>query len=229
MGALVVPAGGWRIHNYKVPEPIIMGFEYEMQHARDSKTEQQIKTTLPSHYSFAYEHLCINELGYEIKSSVAPLRTLKTEVERIHPLLTLGPLSAKDSKGGIHINISRTHYTNQHYTKVFSFLHNKNNFVFLQKLSQRTPIHFNNNCVQYTEAWMFNYYYGIITTRKTYAFELRMFGAQPDLLVPALEFAHALFDLASKVDELTITNVKEHIKRWKRYSHIHNLITDLNL
>ena len=75
----------------------------------------------------------------------------------------------------------------------------------------------------------YSFYWGIITTRKTYAYELRMFGAEPGLLIPALEFAHALFDLASQVDQLTITNIKQHIKRWKRYSHIHALIQDLNL
>lgn len=229
MSALVVPAGSWRIHNYKVPEPIIMGFEYEIQHPFVNTVETTIKQTLPQHYSYAYESLdCRGTNGFEIKSSVAPLRTLKAEVERIYPLLQLGPLSARQSRGGIHINISRTDYTLRYYQKVFSFLHNTTNYAFLLSLSKRNSNHFNENCRQRNHLNYENYL-GIITTRKTYAFELRMFGAQPDLLVPALEFAHALFDLASKVEELTITNVKEHIKRWKRYSHIHNLITDLNL
>lgn len=228
MGAIVLPTNGWRIHNYVVPEPIIMGFEYEIQSSRDSTTEVKINQTLPKHYSYAYEFLDCNTKGYEIKSSVAPLRTLKAEVERIHPLLQLGPISAKDSKGGIHINISRTPYTNQHYQKVFSFLHKQNHYSWLLSLSKRNQNHFNQNCRQ-NPAYNYSNYLGIITTRKTYAYEMRMFGAEPDLLVPALEFSHALFDLASQVDELTLNNVKAHIKRWKRYSHIHQLIQDLNL
>jgi hypothetical protein len=228
MGANVVPTGGWRIHNYKIPEPIIMGFEYEIQHRKDQNTKEFIERILPKHYSYAYEFLDYRgKCGYEIKSSVAPLRTLKSEVERIYPLLELGPLSAQESRGGIHINISRTRYTNRYYEQVFSFLHNINNYLFLFKLSNRSPEHFDENCRQ--QPLYPSNYLGIITTRKSYAFELRMFGAQPDLLVPALEFAHALFDLASQVNTLTIDNVKNHIKRWKRYSHIHNLITDLNL
>lgn len=228
MGAHVLPTDGWRIHNYKVPEPIIMGFEYEIQHSNDPKVTSKIKQTLPNHYSFAYEYLSVISQGYEIKSSVAPLRTLKAEVERIYPLLELGPVSASSSDGGIHINISKTNYTKTYHNKVFQFLHNTSNFDFLLSLSHRRSNHFTGNARQ-LPSFSYDNYCGIITTRKTYAYELRMFGAEPSLLVPALEFAHALFDLASQVDELTIDNVKAHIKRWRRYSHIHNLIQDLNL
>lgn len=228
MGAHVLPANGWRIHNYKTPEPIIMGFEYEIDHNRSFNNDDLIQNTLPKHYSYAYEHLSGTRQGYEIKSSVAPLRTLKAEVERITPLLELGSLSAQESHGGIHINISKTAYTRQHHEKVFRFLHNIRNYAFLLSLSKRSVGHFQNNCLQ-VPGGPYSFYFSIITTRKTYAYELRMFGAEPGLLVPALEFAHALFDLAPNVDVLTIANVKDHIKRWKRYSHIHELIQDLNL
>lgn len=228
MGAHVLPTDGWRIHNYKTPEPIIMGFEYEVDHHHNERNDTLIRNTLPKHYSYAYEYLSGTRKGYEIKSSVAPLRTLKAEVERITPLLELSPLSAQESHGGIHINISKTPYTQRHHTKVFHFLHNTVNFSFLLSLSKRSVNHFRGNCKQ-TPGPYYGYYCGIITARKTYAYELRMFGAEPGLLVPALEFAHALFDLAPQVDVLTIDNVKNHVKRWKRYSHIHKLIQDLNL
>jgi hypothetical protein len=138
-------------------------------------------------------------------------------------------------EGGIHVNISRTPYTTQYHEKVFTFLHCKKNYQTLLKLSGRYEQQFQENAAQYpkkTDLWgghTWRYYTGIITTRKTYAYELRMFGAQPELLIPALEFAHALFDLAPQVVRIDWENLKQHIGRYQRYRNIHKRIKDLRL
>lgn len=206
-----------------------MGFEYEVDvnGVRKDSLDTELKSLLPSHYSYAWEYIdCVS--GYEIKSSVAPLRTLKREVAQIKAFFRHEEKNTNRNNGGIHVNISRNDYTNQHRKKVFKFLHHQANYNFLQNLSGRSQNSFSSNSYQNGGDFC-DYYCGIITTRKTYAYEMRMFKAQEYLLIPALEFCHALFDLAPKVESITIDNLKEHIARWQRYSHINALIEEKGL
>lgn len=221
MGAYAPPAGGWRIHNYKKPEGILLGFEYELD--TESPEIRLLLSTLPKHYSFAHENICLNTYGYEIKSSVAPLRTIKQEIRQLSNIFNFPIRSI--NHGGIHINISRTEYTNKHINKVCSFLHNPNNRSWLLVLSGRdarsfdlySPCHGQSNWHQY---------YGILTTRKSYAYEFRMFKAKPELLIPAAEFIHALFDLAESVEQLTTDNIQKHLDEYDRYRSIRTLYAD---
>jgi hypothetical protein len=186
MGMCVIPKGGWRIHNYKAPQSILMGYEYEIEVAQTDKRTSRVEQLIPAHYSYAYEGLSsVN--GYEVKSSVAPLMTLKREARNLVELWNW--CIRPGNEGGIHINVSRNEFTDAHYKVVFNFLHDPNNFQYLFDLSARTHNSFSLNAVQIPDptrsrggydlgpgetGWMSHY--GIITKRKRYAYEFRMFG-----------------------------------------------------
>ncbi len=225
MGSYVVPKNGWRIHNYKKPEDILMGFEYEVDTRASDTKEAQLKRLLPDHYSYAYECLeYAHPNGYEIKSSVAPLFTLKLELLRILPFLQYSPTPGRSNYGGIHVNISRTPYTNEHMKKIFEFLHNREYSNFFFELSGRTRESFGGHAFQ-GDWW--GSYTGIITTRKDYAYEFRLFVAQPNRLYCALEMAHALFSMAPFVDDITQTSFTEYVRSKPKYKHIYALIKSL--
>lgn len=224
MGAYVVPAGGFTIANYKKPEGILLGFEYEI----DTRVEERalrnlIKEKLPSHYAFAYEPLDhSNNYGFEIKSSVAPLLRIKSEIHSIKDIINWPIYDPKHNVGGIHINVSKTPYTNSVYQKVFSFLHHQTNKEWLLLLSKRTESSFNLFSPCHTD-W--KKYYGIITTRKAFAYEFRMFKANPELLIPACEFIHAIFEFAGRTeDSITLDSLIGFIRKYKRYQSIFELM-----
>lgn len=227
MSALVIPAGGWRIHNYKKPDPILLGYEYEIDtHTSSNSLEKLLNELLPKHYSYAYEGLGHSD-GYEIKSSVAPLRTTKQEIRKLSPIIQWDIPSPENNDGGIHINIARNSYTRAQVEKVFQFLHDLNNREWLLTLSERSESSFSlYSPPRGTNSFNWGRYYGIITTRKTYAYEFRMFKAKPHLLIPACEFIHALFDLAPQVEQLTTNNIKTYIERFDRYRSIRTLFNN---
>lgn len=225
MGAIGIPQGGWKIANYKQPERVLLGFEYEIDtRQRSLHLNALIAETLPNHYSWAFENIDHNNnYGYEIKSSVAPLMRIKSEIRSIWSIICSPINNTGQNNGGIHVNVNRNEYTTSVYKKVFTFLHNPANEAWLMALSGRenrsfklfSPCNVEND-------W--DHYYGIITTRKTFAFEFRMFRANPELLIPANEFIHALFELAGRIEtELTTENVLNFLSSFKRYASIYPL------
>jgi hypothetical protein len=204
----------WTVYKSTWRNDVPMGFEYEIQ------TATRWKPKLPDIYKvdwelLAYSGYCDSVHGYEIKSPVAPLHYHKYLLRK-HNFKDIKWCLDPKNKGGIHINISRS-IRNGHKRrdKIAEFaLQNKDDMCLL---SGRPEELFN----EYANVTIpSNHYYNFISTRKSEAFELRMFHAQPQLLLPALEFADSTFILASEDGAITMDNWIKFINRWPRYRSI---------
>jgi hypothetical protein len=82
--------------------------------------------------------------------------------------------------------------------RVFTFLHNSNYLDNFRRLSYRTSASFSQYARQMQSMDRTDFYYGIITNRKSYAYELRLFAALPNLIRPSLQMADSLFKLAQE-------------------------------
>jgi hypothetical protein len=195
-----------------------MGFEYEIQ--KEDKTQ---RPRLPKPYKVHWEGLHYDYEthedieGYEIKSPIAPLHYHKY-LMRKHKFHNIKWNTDPDNYGGIHINISNDIPNAQdRRDKIVDWL--TNNYDDMHQLSGRQKHHFlhyakiNEHC---------QHYYHILSTRKTMAYELRMFHAQPHLLLPALEFADSTFMLATEAGAITMDKWIKFINRWPRYRSIAN-------
>lgn len=70
----------------------------------------------------------------------------------------------------------------------------------------------------------------IITSHKEYAYELRLFKAVPDLLLPALEWGDSLFMAAEAVSsELTWNNWRKFVSDRPQYKTLNNYLLSKNL
>jgi hypothetical protein len=203
----------WTIYKSTWRNDVPMGFEYEIQ------TATRWRPKLPDTYKVAWEGIAYNygeaTYGYEIKSPVAPLHYHKYLIRK-HNFKDIKWCLDPKNKGGIHINISRTiHNGERRRDKIAEFaLQNKDDMCLL---SGRPEESFNEYANLTVDS---RHYYNFISTRKSNAFELRMFHAQPQLLLPALEFADSTFMVATEAGAITMDKWIKFINRWPRYRNI---------
>lgn len=217
------------IYDTHIPCKILMGWEYEIDipgiytYNRWVKEKTAIQKRLGNEFQFRMDgghydqSLGTTTCGIEVCSPVAPLYVLKQWAIQLKPFTDKtevhnGPLN----NGGIHVNISKTDFTNAQWPKIKAFLHNPNHYNLLFKLSDRSSQSFGCNARQ-TLSECENRKYGIITASKSYAYELRMFGAHSDTFLPALEFADALFRYAATVDAITPDEFFSWVDQHKKY------------
>lgn len=217
------------IYDTHIPCKILMGWEYEIDipgiHTNDRwvKEKTAIQKRLGNEFQFRMDgghydqSLGMTTYGIEVCSPVAPLYVLKQWAIQLKPFTDKtevhnGPLN----NGGIHVNISKTDFTNAQWPKIKAFLHNPIYYDLLFKLSDRSSQSFGRNARQ-TLGECENRKYGIITASKSYAYELRMFGAHSDTFLPALEFADALFRYTATVDVITPDEFFSWVDQNKKY------------
>lgn len=229
------------IYDTYIPCKILMGWEYEIDNPNITTLNQwgeevsKIKAHLGKEFQFRCDggHYIQESGGYtngvEVCSPVAPLFQLKHWALQLKPFTDKtkhhnGPLNG----GGIHVNTSKTEFTNKQWPKIKEFLHNPKHYKILFKLSDRTQQTFNHNARQVLKECEYHKY-GIITASKSYAYELRLFGAHSDTFLPALEFADALFRFAATVDVITpgafFTWVDQHKKYQILSTYIHQKLS----
>jgi hypothetical protein len=204
----------WTVYKSTWRNDVPMGFEYEIQ------TATRWRPKLPDIFKVEWELLAYSGWdgsvhGYEIKSPVAPLHYHKYLIRK-HNFKNIKWCRDPKNKGGIHVNISRNIRNGlKRRDKIAEFALQNRDDMYL--LSGRPEESFN----EYANPTIDSYhYYNFISTRKSEAFELRMFHAQPQLLLPALEFADSTFMLATEDGAITIDKWIKFINRWPRYRNI---------
>lgn len=218
---------GYPIYNTPIPALVTMGWEYEIDNPRviryDNfrKEQERIAQAMGKEFTFCCDGGHGGTLGIEVRSPVAPLFQVKQWATQLLPFTkeTIHH-NGEHNNGGIHVNISKNEFTNKQWNKVRNFLHNRKYYDTLHKLSDRSLARFNQNAPQGYHTTK----YGIITASKSYAYELRMFGAHTDTFLPALEFADALFRHAASVDEITPDKFFSFIDRSPKYEILSNYI-----
>jgi hypothetical protein len=210
---------------------------------------------LPERYNWGTDGMG-RHIGFEIRSPVAPLVIHKrTWNKSIRPVLKFNtePNGAKNG-GGIHVSTNRSTFTEKSFNKVRVFLYNHENYPFLFKLSQRDHLEWSHWCYQppsfqqwkrgynwhvsekeakrYWETMYFNrtsnkYY--IINACNEERFEFRMFAANPDLLIPALEMNNSLFEMAPQVESINIENWTNFLSGKFRFRGIKELVNKVSV
>jgi hypothetical protein len=207
----------WITYKSTFNNAVPMGFEYEIV-----KDEQGNAPKLPDSYKVHWEsiHYADNgeqksSYGYEIKSPVAPLHYHKYLLRR-HRFDKINYNTDPKNMGGIHVNVSRSIYRGrERRDKITEWL--ASNYDTMCQLSGRQEHHFRKYAQVDVQD---NHYYHILSCRKSFAYELRMFHAQPHLLLPALEFTDSAFMLAKKDGAITMDKWIKFINRWPRYRSI---------
>jgi hypothetical protein len=197
---------------------------------RGANKDHPIKT-LPNFFHLSYESLGRGN-GYEIKSVIAPMSIHKQIIKRVlFPNVTFNddPRNA----GGIHVSISRTPRTQACHERVFQFLHVDMPRPLQLKLSERTKHSFDQYARQVAPPptpyqydpfapprYSWSSHYAIINRENHNRYEFRMFHARKHLLLPAIEMAHSLFELATETKTITMENWTSFIKKKLKYQHI---------
>lgn len=192
-------------------DELLLGFEYEIDRADDTQPK------VPARYHARFEHIANPcTYGWEFKSPVAPLSYHKQTVRNFLGKVEFNrePNGIRN-QGGIHVNVSKEGVTGSTYQKVKGFLFDRNLRDTFLKISKRDAGQFDQYCTQ-RDHW----YYGVITDRKEYAYEFRMFAALPDLLLPALEMTDSLFELSRQTERVTLDSWIGFVAGKKRYENI---------
>jgi hypothetical protein len=184
--------------------------------------------------------------AYEVKSHIAPLRIhRKQTVEFLTTTNFNMEPSGLRNGGGIHVNIEKTAYTNTHFMKVGRFFHNPTHRDNLYAISGRCPdarkwceqipaedrVKKYKKIYGYTDEQALSSIWAgkcaIITLSKPYAYELRLFSAHPDLLLPALETADSVFRYAAHCpSKITWDGWVRYIRQHLRYRNITALVDE---
>lgn len=208
-------------YNNNKPANITMGWEYEIDNPEINNEkdpqddykhnnmfrlwnefQSSIAKELGTEFSFTRDggHIYTKDecnyqtCGVEVRSPVGPTAYAKMWARQLLPFTeVVKEHNGPNNNGGIHINISKNEYTKKRWERVRSFLHNPKHYHILLKLSDRTERNFRHNAPQTGYG---DVKYGIITTCKRYAYELRMFGAHTEVFIPAIDFADAVFRYA---------------------------------
>jgi hypothetical protein len=230
------------------PNGLLIGFEYEIQSRnygapRDwtpdpvqpnrlipSPSSKFSKSHpikyLPPNYQLQYEGLGGRKYGYEIKSPIAPLTIHKRIIKRfLFPnIRTNEKPNGPKNHGAIHVSISRNKFTNPHHLKVFHFLHSDAPEAFLLKLSERHPDTFDLYSPQCYNPDYWQSHYAIINHENSNRFELRLFASRKHLLLPALEMADSLFNLATQVEKVTMEAWTRFVASKLKYADLNALV-----
>lgn len=183
----------------------MMGFEYEISidsgdlaYETYDIRQQRLRSfgILPSKFAVQYEGIGERDYGFEIKSPVANLETHKRLLPKLMSNFNFKqPMQVNES--GIHINVS-----SQHHKQPVPFIRlvHKNRPLF-KKASGRTTYSFN-KYARSTGMDDYNEYFCIFSSRKSYAYEFRMFKAEPKFMLPALEMAAAVTEVCNELPNL---------------------------
>lgn len=210
----------------------MLGLEYEVDRGPETSCPFDHHETEYGREGYSdYETLSGSADGWEFKSAVGPLSFHKRALPKF---IKLGNLASRRTRnhGGIHINISKlnnqTSAIEEKVIPIFTFLHDTTNRTFFRSLSERTRHMFDHYSPQSSNHW--DHYYGIITNRKYYAYELRLFKAEPYLILPALEMADSLFRMALQEPEtIDLDTYRSFIYKKRRWSHLNDQLTTQGL
>src|SRR4051794_38289429 len=172
---------------------------------------------LPRYYHLNYEPLGHSRMGYEIKSPVAPLSIHKVIIKRwLFPNVRFNSKpNGVHNRGSIHVSVSNNEHTSPHANKVFKFLHITMPRAFQHKLSERSLDTLNcyarqtkyadqHTAISNNANYSWKSHYAVINNENNNRYEFRLFAGQKHLLIPALEMADSLFQLARDVEALTM-------------------------
>ena len=219
------------IYNTNIPAKVLMGWEYEIDIPTVLNADSwrnkvnKIRPVVGPEFTFTLDggHSTLNgyTYGVEVRSPVGPLFLAKHWAKTLKPFTRECPHhNGPNNNGGIHVNISKNEFTKKVWPKVKDFLHNRKYYKLLFSLSDRSPRSFDlNACQGSTE-----FHTGIITASKSYAYELRMFGAHTDTFFPALEFADAVFRFADIVDTIIPDDFFAWIDKQPKYAELSKYI-----
>lgn len=218
-----------------IPALVTMGWEYEIDNPDVYNGElyrqevDRIKAKVGPEFLFCCDgggtrtHGGYSTYGVEVRSPVGPLFLAKAWAEKTKPFTLCNKnVSGNNNGGGIHVNISKNAFTKAQWSKVQHFMHDKTHFVTFHKLSNRTHQQFRSYAPQL--GYVGGEKYGIITAQKRYAYELRMFGAHPDVFIPSLEFSDALFRFAAGVKEIKLDEFFTWVDKNPKYEELSKYI-----
>lgn len=193
-----------------------------------------------SHNERSEKYGRFHSIGLEFRSPVGPLSANNFWADELIPYAEKQnpEFNGIHNNGGIHVNIQRNAFTEKAAPKVFKFIHSITNWKFIHAISKR-GVGPNPPAGRWAYAGrkdsflypnhLVNDKYSLITAHKTYAFEIRLFGAHPTVLKPAIEFAHACFIMSSNLTDVEVITVKSFVK-WistrRRYVNLYNFIIE---
>lgn len=193
-----------------------------------------------SHYEDSEKYGKFGSMGIEFRSPVGPLSANEFWANELIPYAEKQntEFNGKHNNGGIHINIQKNDYTNKAAPKVFEFIHSPDSWKFIKQISKRGVT--DNPSVTHNERWKYakrrdiqdwnggivKNKYSLITGHKSYAYEIRLFGGHPTVLIPAIQFAHACFIMGyqTKDEKITVKSFIKWISTRKRYTELYNFI-----
>ena len=193
-----------------------------------------------SHREDSEKYGKFKSIGIEFRSPVGPLSANIFWANELIPYAEKQntEFNGKHNNGGIHINIQKNGYTDKAAPKVFEFIHNPSSWKFIKQISKRGVT--DNPSVTHNERWEYakrkdikdwpnkivRDKYSLITGYKSYAYEIRLFGGHPTVLIPAIQFAHACFIMAyqTKEEKITVKSFIKWISTRKRYVELYNFI-----
>ena len=199
-----------------------LGIEYEVHLGRYDDTSRLQRPTeyeIPD-YKITYESIDdSNNYGYELKTmKTRSLYKYTNEIKRLTPFFRRNKhISGPMNGGGIHVNISPINAV--FHKRCLNFLMGCNE-DFLLNLSGRSYDSF----VKFSRIdHQTSLYYHILSTRKQYAYEFRMFAANSYLVKPAIQMAHAMFSLAEVSDgDYTFDTFMTYINDTRIYRQLAN-------
>jgi hypothetical protein len=204
------------------------------------KKNESFKTPWKGNLPLFYQYDCDytnSRPAFEVKSAVAPLSIHKLIIlQHFLPKCTFNRNpSGAGNGGGIHVSTSTNIHTRALKKKVFTFLHTAD-YGNLMKIGRRSVDQAMWCRQQYPEnhpALSDSYWddedefcfgdddhCGIINTSDGKRYEMRMFAAHPNNLLPAIETSDSLFSLAQEVDEISFENWENFVTGKLRYKEL---------
>jgi hypothetical protein len=208
----------------------MMGYEYEIEDHEgldpyeddyddedDVQNYSYVKTTygvLPAGFELSYEYIGSSYDGFEMKSPVANLETHKRMWNRLIKRFDVSQ-PCTNHNGGIHVNVSSA---DNAFPAAFVTLARLNSNIF-RRASGRSVGEYREWCSAVDE----RSHYHFFNRCKGYAYEFRMFKANPELMLPALELADAAITLCNPLNEsntgLDMSHLMNKLGSSSKYSH----------
>jgi hypothetical protein len=208
----------------KGADGIWMGMEYEIDLGDNDREDfydvegyREVDGDMESYVPYAY----YESPGLELKTAICSLEGHREGYQWLLENYNLDAVDGEDyNDGGIHINTSVDSIGN--FRSVYDHLHDKRNYKTFLSMSGRTSEQF--------EAWAGQYGWEsrnghciIINSEKSDRYEMRMYRARTDLIIPAFEHVHSLFSLSTQVESINLENWSNFIKDDPKYSNINKL------
>jgi hypothetical protein len=191
-----------------------MGYEYELHRYSPYRDRPKLPDCFMVQWEGLHYEYGDQADGYEIKSPIAPLHYHKYLIRKHFGSIKWN--TDPTNWGGIHVNVSSNIPNGRKRRDLIAEFARKYSSE-MQLLSGRSENSFYKYANPTHDA---TNYYNFLSTRKSQCFELRMFHAQPHLLLPALEFTDSMFELAAQAGAIEMDSWIKFINRWSRYQHI---------